>query len=202
MAVILDLPGPESLALGLELCRLGFFPALLLNACPAPELIGESRDEVVPVTPLLPALIQGVDQIKAAALAPDAPPAFLLDANRLGLDKPIGPGSFDNRWVVFPTDFPSALFLFRQGIDRVQIVHRDPLAQDLLDVLRTWQRGGIALLHRDVAASPALLTLRVRSTWWLQLSLVARRWWAFVTLRRNPRGGFGRFVPEAGSSVG
>src|SRR5580658_4377887 len=70
MALVLDLPGLESLGLGLELLDHGYRPVPLFNACPAAEFLGERGDEVVPVAPLLPALVQGVDRIKAAGLEP------------------------------------------------------------------------------------------------------------------------------------
>ncbi len=202
MALVLDLPGLESLGLGLQLCGHGYRPIPLFNACLASNFLGDRGDEVVPVAPLLSALVQGVDWIKAAGLAAEAPPAFLQEAKRQGAGKPIGPGSFDNRWVVFPTDFPSASFLFRQGIDRVQVIHRGPLARDLLDVLATWQRGRIELLHCDLETSPTRGPLVLRHLWRSRLRLLARRGWAHLSLWRNPRGGFGGFVPEAGSSVG
>jgi hypothetical protein len=201
-ALVLDLPGLESIGLALELLRLGYRPVPLFNACPDPggidsvSAVGATR-EVVSAMPLLLALIQGADRLKSATLASDAPPAFLLDANRLGIGRPIGPGVFDNRWVVFPTDFPSANYLAAQGIKSVRVVHRGALSQDLLDVLQIWRRQGIALSHinLDVSATPGLLTWS--RNWLSGLSRLARRLWVLMSLRRNPRGGFGGLVPEA-----
>ena len=197
-ALILDLPGLESIRLGLELIQLGYRPVPLFNACPDTRGIeSDVAREAVPVKPLLSALLQGTHRLKSAALALDAPPAFLLDANRLGLDQPIGPGVFDNRSVVFPTDFPSANFLATRGILDAQVVHRGALQRDLLDVLQIWRRQGISLSHIDLAASGAPGPLTWSRMWASGLSRLARRLWTVMNLRRNSRGGYGGLVPEA-----
>jgi len=203
IAIVVDLPALDSIGLGLELARLGYRPVPLFNACPSPAGFFEvAALEVVPVTSLLSALIQGADRLKSAGLAKDAPPAFLLDANRLGGEKPVGPSWFDNRWVLFATDLPSANFLSHQRIITVQVIHRGALAEDLLDVLRDWNQQGILLAHIDLDQPGSLIALVVPRTWRLGLSRLARRLWAFLSLRRNPRGGYGGIVPESGSSGG
>ena len=117
-AFVVDLPGPESIEAALELARLGFRPVPLFNGCPDPDFLGKPDDEAVPTAPLLAALIDGADPLKTAGLPLDAPPAFLLDADRLGTGRRLVPNVFDNRWVVFATDFPSAGLLARRGIAR------------------------------------------------------------------------------------
>jgi hypothetical protein len=201
-AIVVDLPGLESIGAGLDLARLGFRPVPLFNGCPAPEFLGTPYDEVVPTTPLLSGLIQGTDRLASAGLPLDAPPAFLLDADRLGTGRRLVPGLFDNRWVVFAIDFPSARLLVERGIVGVQVVHRGRLNDDLMDVLRRWQRGGIALFHVDLQASIAPEPLIMSSAWWSGITRVARRLWSLMSLHRNPAGGFGGFVPEASSSGG
>ena len=202
-AVVVDLPSLESIGLGLELARLGYRPVPLFNACPSPPgLSGDVVPEAVPVKPLLSALMQGTDRLKSAGLTGDAPPAFLLDADRLGTEKPILPGWFDNRWVVFETDLPSARFLARYQITAVELIHRGAPGEDLLDVLRDWNRAGISLWHTDLDQPGPPSALVVPGTWFLGLSRLARRVWALLSLRRNPRGGYGGVVPESESSGG
>ena len=122
-AFVVDLPGPESIEAGLELARLGFRPVPLFNGCPAPVFLGKSYDEAVPTAPSLSALIDGAGRIASAGLPLDAPPAFLLDADRLGRGRWHVPNVFDNRWVVFATDFPSARLLVERGIAGVRVLH-------------------------------------------------------------------------------
>jgi hypothetical protein len=47
-------------------------------------------------------------RLKEMSFAADAPSAFILDSLRLHGTHPIGTYMFDNRWMVFPQDFPSA----------------------------------------------------------------------------------------------
>ena len=56
---------------------------------------------------------------------------------------PPGPGTFDNRWVVFPQDFPSAAFLRSRGVAEVLLIQAGAQPQeDLAHVLLRWQQGG------------------------------------------------------------
>ena len=202
-ALVVDLPGLESVGLGLELAGLGYRPVPLFNACPNPPgFLGEVVPEVVPATLLLPALVQGADRLKSIDLPADAAPAFLLDANRLAGGERILPGWFDNRWVVFATDLPSARFLIQHQITAVELIHRGAPGEDVLDVLRDWNRAGIPLWHTDLDHPGPPRPLALRAAWFLGLSRFARRLWALFSLRRNPRGGYGGIVPESGSSGG
>ena len=51
-----------------------------------------------------------ISNVGPGLAATHAPPAFLLDSDRMKAPAP-DPGRFDNRWLVFPQDFPSAAFL-------------------------------------------------------------------------------------------
>lgn len=203
-ALVVDLPGLESVGLGLELARLGHRPVPLFNACPKPpRFLNEVVPEVVPATLMLPALVQAAEHLKSIDLPDDSPPAFLLDANRLaGGTTQIVPGWFDNRWVVFATDLPSARFLVRHQITAVELIHRGVPGEDVLDVLRNWNRAGIPLWHTDLDHPGPPRPLTLPAAWFLGLSRFAWRLWALFNLRRNPRGGYGGIVPESASSGG
>jgi hypothetical protein len=202
-AIVVDLPGLESIGLSLELARLGFRPVPLFNACPAPPgFLGEVVPELVPATLLLPALVQAADRLKSIDLPEDSAPAFLLDANRLAEGKPLARGSFDNRWVVFATDLPSARFLVQHQITSVELIHRGVPGDDVLDVLRDWNRAGIPLWHTDLDHPGPAHPLALPTAWFLGLSRFARRLLALFSLRSNPGGGYGGIVPESGLSGG
>ena len=70
---------------------------------------------LVDVKPIMAALWHGASRLQMLALPPEAPPAFLLDANRRGVEEPFA-GCFDNRSVSFITDFPSSNFLLAHQI--------------------------------------------------------------------------------------
>ena len=47
-------------------------------------------------------LVSGADVMSSVVFTPDAPPVFMLDSQRLMGPLPPMPGTYDNRWVVFP----------------------------------------------------------------------------------------------------
>jgi hypothetical protein len=124
----------------------------------------------------------------------------MLDSNRRGME-PVSPGKFDNRWMVFPQDLPSANFLLSNGIESALLVARkgERVADDLAHVLFRWKEGKLSLLRKDVDGGP-IEDLDVRRpagfrTAWYRV-LVALR------LRRNSAGGFGSIVPTPSSGGG
>jgi hypothetical protein len=184
--LVIDLPGAEGVHLGLALAGLGYRPVPLYNGCTGP---GELLDQ----GPILRALRDGAVFLAARALSGDAPPAFLLDSRRQSYPQHLRVGMLDNRWKVFPEDFPSAELLRQRGVSRVVWVGHGKPQDDLARVLRLWQEAPIALAAKDptVAGLPRQLIVPPIS-WW-------RRWWnrlrSKLGLRESPRDGFGYVVP-------
>jgi hypothetical protein len=186
-AVVVDLPGEESMLAGLKLAIRGFRPVPLYNATWGPR-------PAVDVSVVARWLRAGAEFLRKAGLHPDAPPAFLLDANRAaGM---VAPGAYDNRWVVLPQDFPSATFLLSRRIREVMLVQRTAAVprQDLAHVLRRWREAGLRLSLVDIDAGRAPAPLDVprpsafRAAWYGLIALLG--------LRRSNVGGFGGMVPE------
>lgn len=195
-AVVVDLPGARSVLTGLTLARQGFRPVPLFNGAHH----GSALVDTASIVSLLQA---GAGELARPTLRPEAPPAFLLDAKRLAPGATAKPGKFDNRWIVFPQDFPSASFLRSRQIRRVLVVFAGAAepASDLAHVLLRWQEGGLELLAADLdAAIGGPRPLRVqppsgfRQLWYRAL--------AAVGLRRNSAGGFGSVIPTPSSGSG
>lgn len=185
-ALVLDLPGAEGAHLGLALAGRGYRPVPLYNGCTGPS-------ELLDQWPILHALRDGAYFLTARALPDDAPPAFLLDSRRQSLPRPLRPGMLDNRWQVFPEDFPSAQLLEQRGVSRAIWVGHGKPQNDLARVLRAWQEARVALEVKDPATAGPPRQLTVPPIpWW-------RRWWdplrSLLGLRGNPRDGFGYIVP-------
>lgn len=191
-AYVVDLPGARSVEMGAHLAAAGYRPVPLFNTAFHPAA-------VVSVGAILERLMARAGEVEARDLPPEAPPAFLLDSRRLGLNKAPKPGQFDNRWVAFPQDFPSASFLLSRGIQRVVLLQDDrepPSLDDLVHVLLRWQKAGIEVLRQEVAAGasgapPQPFALRrpfsFRSLFYRAL--------AASGLRRSSAGGFGAVIP-------
>jgi hypothetical protein len=193
-AMVLDLPGGLAVTRGLQLARRGYRPVPLFNT-------SHERGSVVQVNDILEGLHTGRRVLPAMDLTADAPPAFLLDSRRLSGAYP-APGSYDNRWVVLPQDFPSAAKLREHGIAVVLVwqQRRGQPADDLAHVLRRWQDAGIDLYleYGDLPSPPEPLKVfrpsRYRS--------LLHRLFVLAGLRRNSAGGFGGVVPTPSESSG
>lgn len=188
-ALVLDVAGKIAIAAGLELARKGYRPVPLFNGNPG---TGAVRD----MEPLIDHLMAGTSQLRHARLAPNSPPAFLLDCYRL--DGVPSPGRFDNRWVTVPQDFPSAMKLMTEGIRSIQVI-RAKASDDLAHVLLRWQQGGVRLSVREppyALSAPVIVSApsRFRSLWYRVLVAAG--------LRRNSAGGFGSIVPDPSTAGG
>jgi hypothetical protein len=146
-ALLVDLPGEESVWWGLALARKGYRPVPLYEVCTGPH-------EAIDQWPLLRALCVGAEFLGSLRLPADAPPAFLTDARRMNAAA-VRPGAFDNRWQLSPFDFPSAAFLTRHGLRRALLLVRgvEPPQEDLVRVLHDWQGAGVSAAVLDVAAA-------------------------------------------------
>jgi hypothetical protein len=203
MALVLDLPGPEGVMVGVSLAGQGYRPVPLYNAVPIPfgelliDPITGREMAAVNILPIIGALKKGAEQLAQANLPSDAPPAFLLDANRRGGGRQMQPDEFDNRSICFTTDFPSANLLWAHGIRRALLVQRNTLEPqpDLAHLLRRWQEGGLALerMRIDSPASPQPLEI-ARPSWY---GAMFQRALAAAGFRRAEDAGFGAWMPES-----
>jgi hypothetical protein len=196
-AFVVDMPGEGSVEIGMSLARTGYRPVPLFNTA-------YHQLAIVPVSPILKRLRESADELQGLAIPADAPPVFLLDAKRLEPGTPPAPGRFDNRWAVFPQDFPSANFLLSHGIRRVVLLQEDLLQGkprlDLAHVLRRWQEGGVEIYAQDPAGGMSPRSIQVerpsafRSLFYRALTLAG--------LRRSSAGGFGSIIPVPAESSG
>ena len=191
-AVIVELPGSDAVFAGLALAMRGWRPVPLFNGTRGPS-------PAIDVTPIQFAMAHCVERLKWLTISPNAPPAFLIDSRRLavGVKRPVG--SYDNRWVVLPQDFPSGALLASRGIRSAVVLQRSSdgmfIADDLRHVVRRWQEQGIRI---DVAEidTKKIETVNVpapssfRRAWYVAMALFG--------LRRSNVGGFGSIVPQEG----
>lgn len=194
-AIIVDMPGASSVDLGVALAEVGYRPVPLYNTSPGPEAAVDAYQ-------VLRALVRHRQRMASIRLAPNAPPAFLLDSARLAPTTLVSPGMYDNRWLVFPQDFPSANRMRHAEVHRVVLVQREarqPL-QDLAHVLYRWTKAGITFVGCGLVTGETIEPLEIRKP-----SRFGYLWYrALVTfgLRRNSAGGFGSIVPIPSQSSG
>jgi len=210
VAILADLPGGDAIHYGLALLQRSYRPVPVIDSSPGPgpflfppiglsSLIDKPHKSscVVDMRGLLYGLCQGAHRLREITLAVNAPPAFLLDSKRMTGVSSAVEGAFDNRWMVFPQDFPSSRFLRDHGICRVIYVHDTFLAQpaeDLAHILLRWQEDGIAIESKSARFGDAPVPIKVnrpfrfRAVWYRALAVLG--------LRRNDAGGFGGYPPS------
>jgi len=184
--IIVDLPDKDSVEEGLVLARRGYRPVPLYNG-----VYGITPfSMIVDVKGIAAALQKGAKILSALSIREDAPPVFMLDSNRM---KGAGsqPGSYDNRWCVFPQDMPSASFLLKNKIIKV-IVRSERIQEDLSHILLRYQNQGIKILL--CGNNEKLKEVKVSKPS-LFMSLFYRFKVTFG-LSRNATGGFGAIIPE------
>jgi hypothetical protein len=191
-AIVLDVPGRDSVLTAAALARHGYQPVPLFNTSDGPQ-------PVLSLSSIMNALRAAAPRILESRLAPGAPPAFMLDSERY-CHLP-NYEQFDNRWMTFVEDFPSATLLRSRGIGRIVVLHATThvFCEDLARVLSQWRRNGLAIegASSGVAGLHSLDWPRIWPfRWAATLAMVS------LGLRRNSAGGFGSVVPRPSDDVG
>jgi len=188
-ALILDLPGVLSVNTGLQLARYKFRPVPLFNTT-------AGLMSVVNVDEIRTQLFSQAPTIGLLQLPCDASPVFLLDSCRRSGQHPALPGYFDNRWVVFPQDFPSGRFLREHGIEQVVIWQENAgqPAPDLAHVVRRWQEAGLTIWSKGLPPAEVPGPITVNKPAWYRNML--QRIFIAAGLHRNYAGGFGVLIPD------
>lgn len=147
-AIIVDLPGAESVMEGLALAKCGFRPVPVYNG----TLEQEGARATVDNQSVAYALYLGAKELKKTEICPDAPPAFLIDSSRL-LRYKMEESLFDNSWDVYPQDLPSAEYLLEHGIRKIIIVG-EKVSRDLKKILQKYRRKKIQILFTKGYEAP------------------------------------------------
>jgi hypothetical protein len=198
VAYVIDLAGASAVRLAMSLARAGLRPVPIFNASPLPLTPGEAaRSALVDMTYVSRELCFAASELSSLSIQNEAAPVFVIDANRMSgkfsLDQ-----RFDNRWIVYPQDFPSGAKLREHGITRiVTIQHTEMIADDLNDVLMEWQNAGLEIATRRDDERAAEVRRHVKPTPWLLLL-----WRKFVRLLGFKTSGDFFDMLTAGSSGG
>lgn len=138
-AVIVDLPGDESVEIGLALAKLGYRPIPIYNG----TIEQKNARATVDNQTVGAALLHGAELLEQMEIKEDALPVFLLDKNRLNRFK-LDVSVFDNSWDVYPQDLPSADYFLQNGIQKI-IVISNTLSRDLKGVFRKFRKKGMQI---------------------------------------------------------
>jgi len=200
-AIVIDLPNTIVVHTALALAAAGYRPIPLFNAAPGSE--PERRDglpvTIVDVRPILSSIFAFTGALSDMRLPLNAPPSFMLDADRRNGIRSPSPGRFDNRSVSFPTDFPSSNLLLHHGVRQALLVQESGLQPqpDLAHTLRRWQDAGIQIFVKELSTAEGPHDVVVKKPHFYRA--IWHRLFALIGLRRNPLGGFGGMLKQPSS---
>ena len=141
--IFIDLPGKESIELGIGLAHMGYRPIPVFNGTDE-----QQGSQATTNTYLIEScLINGSQKLKNIKLKNDANPVFLLDSyrtNRYRAKESI----FDNSWDLYKQDIPSAEYFKQNGINKI-IVVGEVIQPDLKKIFLKFQEKGIEIYITD-----------------------------------------------------
>jgi len=153
-AIFIDLPDYQGVKDGLALAKIGWRPVPLYNGTdeqPGGVAITENHS-------IENALVWGAGVLSGIDIKKDAPPAFLLDSNRMHRYRQ-DTSFFDNSWDLYSQDIPSAEYFMNNGITRI-VVKGDKFQKDLKRVFYTFQKKGLQIFFTNGYREPVPVFLR------------------------------------------
>ena len=147
-AIIVDLPEYYSINEGVALGKLGYIPIPVYNGTDEQK----GARATVNNHAAQAGLIWGAMELQKIELPKDAPPAFLLDSNRMNRFK-LDISIFDNSWDLYPQDIPSAEYFLENGINKI-IIRGNIFQKDLKKILYKHQEKGIKILFTEGYEEP------------------------------------------------
>lgn len=152
-ALIVDMPGMESVKEGIALAKHGYRPVPIYNGTieqPGARATVDNQSVAV-------GLAMGVAELSQINIKSDALPAFLVDSNRMNRFK-MEASLFDNSWDVYHQDLPSADYFLEQGIHKI-IVIGETFSKDLKKILYEFQKKKIEIYYTKHYGMPTKVTL-------------------------------------------
>lgn len=153
-AIIVDLPGAESVEAGLAYAKLGYRPIPLFNG----TIEQSGARTTVDNQSVGMALVEGVKVVRELEFAEDALPVFMLDSNRLHRHR-IDVTVFDNSWDIYAHDMPSADYFIKNNIHKIVVVG-DFIGRDLRKILYGFQKKKLEIWFAKDDNEPKKIKVR------------------------------------------
>ncbi len=152
-AIFIDLPGKESIELGIGLAHIGYRPIPVFNGTDE-----QQGSQATTNTYLIESyLINGSQKLKNIELKNDANPVFLLDSHRTNRYR-AKESIFDNSWDLYKQDIPSAEYFKQNGITKI-IVVGETIQRDLKKIFLKFQEKEIDIYITDGYTLPKKVKL-------------------------------------------
>lgn len=144
IAVIVDLPDEQGVEVGIKLAKeYGYRPIPIYNGTIEPKNTRATTDNA----DMLDALVWGAYELQSIEIEDDAPPAFLIDKNRLQNVK-VDNSVFDNSWDVYHQDIPTEDYFLNNGITKILVISRN-LSGDLKVIFKQFPQKKLSIYLSD-----------------------------------------------------
>lgn len=152
--IFIDLPGKESIELGISLAYIGYRPIPLFNGTDEQQGSQATTDTYL----IESCLITGGERLKNISIKKDANPSFILDSSRTNRYR-AKESIFDNSWDLYKQDIPSVEYFKENGIKKI-IVVGNTIQKDLKKIFFEFQDAGIEIYLTDgyLPAKKVILT--------------------------------------------
>lgn len=148
-AIIVDLPGADSVAAGLWLAQqYGYRPVPIYNGVMEQKGAKATSDN----RSVLDALVWGTSILSTIELSDRARPVFLTDTNRLQRHK-VDVSIYDNSWDVYHQDLPTEDYFLRQDINKILVISSS-LSRDLKKIFAAYPKKQISIYWSDGFCEP------------------------------------------------
>ena len=154
-AIIVDLSDYESITEGIALSKIGFRLVPIYNGTDEQQGAMSTVDNHAVES----GLIWGASELEKIKISDEAPPAFLLDSNRMNRFK-MNDSVFDNSWDIYAQDLPTAEYFIKNGINKI-IVRGEIIQKDLNKILYNFQKAGIKILFTDGYEKPKMVKIKI-----------------------------------------
>lgn len=153
-AIIVDLPGIQSVLEGISLAKAGYRPIPIYNG----TIEQKGARATVDNQSVGKALMLGAVELDKINTKDDALPAFLLDSNRMNRFK-MEIALFDNSWYIYHQDLPTAEYFLQNGINKIIIIG-DSVSKDLKKILYGFQKKKIDIYLASEYEKPKKVKIR------------------------------------------
>ena len=143
IAMFIDLPGKESIELGISLAYMGYRPIPLFNGTDEQKYSQATTDTYLVES----CLINGYEKLKNISLNNSANPVFLLDNSRTNRYRAQS-SIFDNSWDLYKQDIPTPKYFKENGIDKIIIIGNN-IQRDLKKIFIEFQNVGVDIYLTD-----------------------------------------------------
>lgn len=154
VAIVIDLPGKESIEYAIAFAKIGYRPVPLFNG--TDEQINSKA--IIDTYIVESCLINASKKLEKINIAIDANPAFILDSYRTNRYR-TNESMYDNSWDLYKQDLPSIEYFKQNNIKKIIIIGKG-IQRDLKKIFYEFQRHGIEFFLTDGYKSEKKIILR------------------------------------------